>query len=286
MVPQTVCETQTVQCIKKVPYTVCRQVPVTRTECVPVQVTRKVTECKTVCVPKTICKQVPVTVECPVPVTVHCPAAGPALVAVPALAAEPGRAPEHRSRRSPPAATATRSTCSSAACSATRRTEPRSDIHDERPGDPSGSPGRSRFAISSFASRSPRRSCGEISSPSSTSGRGLDSRSGSSYKGPARHTAGALAMIDPAQPNRRDLLRSTAAAGMLPLLGATDAPRRPDPRGERQARHPRLDEHERPHRPEDEVSLARGSRGTPRGRASGPARRSRSTSAPTRPRRS
>ncbi len=66
--PETVCEMQTVQCVKQVCETVCRQVPVTTTVCEPVCVTRKVQECKTVCVPRTVTRQVPVEVCVRVPV--------------------------------------------------------------------------------------------------------------------------------------------------------------------------------------------------------------------------
>ena len=71
-VPQTICEMQTIQCVRKVPYTVCRQVPVCKTICCPVTVTRQVSETKTICVPRTICKQVPVEVCVKVPVFVPC----------------------------------------------------------------------------------------------------------------------------------------------------------------------------------------------------------------------
>ncbi len=72
-VPVTVCETQTIQCVRKVPYTVCSQVPETKTICCPVQVAKQVTDYKTVCVPRTVCKQVPIQVCVAVPVVVHCP---------------------------------------------------------------------------------------------------------------------------------------------------------------------------------------------------------------------
>ena len=71
-VPQTICETQTICCVKQVPYTVCRQVPVCKTICCPVTVTRQVCETKTICVPRTICKQVPVEICVKVPVFVPC----------------------------------------------------------------------------------------------------------------------------------------------------------------------------------------------------------------------
>jgi hypothetical protein len=72
-VPETVCETQTVTCVRKECFTVCKQVPETRTICEPVTVKRQVTEYRNVCVPKTVCRQVPVEVCVKVPVTVQCP---------------------------------------------------------------------------------------------------------------------------------------------------------------------------------------------------------------------
>ena len=41
-VPETICEMQTVQCVRKECFTVCKQVPVTTTVCRPVTVTRQV----------------------------------------------------------------------------------------------------------------------------------------------------------------------------------------------------------------------------------------------------
>jgi len=85
-VPQTICEMQTVQCVRKVPYTVCRQVPETTTICTPVTIKRQVTECRTIQVPRTICRQVPVEVCVKVPVTVHCPTVCPSPQSVVSLA--------------------------------------------------------------------------------------------------------------------------------------------------------------------------------------------------------
>jgi hypothetical protein len=73
LVPQTFCEMQTIQCVRKVCYKTCRQVPETKTICCPVRVAHQVTDYKTVCVPRTVCKQVPVEVCVQVPVVVHCP---------------------------------------------------------------------------------------------------------------------------------------------------------------------------------------------------------------------
>jgi hypothetical protein len=72
-VPETVCETQTIQCVKKVCETVSRQVPCTYTVCDPVPVTRVVSETKMVCTPRTVTRQIPVEVCTKVPVVVHCP---------------------------------------------------------------------------------------------------------------------------------------------------------------------------------------------------------------------
>jgi hypothetical protein len=74
-VPQTVCEMQTIHCVRKETYTVCRQVPVTTTVHCPVVVARKVTEIKNVCVPRAVCRQVPVEVCVKVPVVSYCPPA-------------------------------------------------------------------------------------------------------------------------------------------------------------------------------------------------------------------
>ncbi len=73
MVPVTVCETQTVHCVRKVPVKVCRQVCETRTIQCPVTVSRQVSESKPICVPRTICRQVPVEVCVKVPVVIQCP---------------------------------------------------------------------------------------------------------------------------------------------------------------------------------------------------------------------
>jgi hypothetical protein len=73
IVPTTVCEMQTVPCVRKVCYKVCRQVVEPKTICCPVQVARQVTCTKTVCVPRAVCRQVPVEVCVKVPVMVHCP---------------------------------------------------------------------------------------------------------------------------------------------------------------------------------------------------------------------
>ena len=71
--PVTICETQTIQCVRKVAYSTCRQVAETKTICCPVKVARQVTDCKTVCVPRMVCKQVPVEVCVKVPVVTYCP---------------------------------------------------------------------------------------------------------------------------------------------------------------------------------------------------------------------
>ena len=44
IVHDTVCDMQTIQCVRKVPYTTCRQVADTKTVCCPVTVPRQVTD--------------------------------------------------------------------------------------------------------------------------------------------------------------------------------------------------------------------------------------------------
>ena len=69
----TVCEMQTINCVRKECYTVCRQVPETTVVHCPVTVTKQVPVTRTVCVPRQVCRQVPVEVCVRVPVVVHCP---------------------------------------------------------------------------------------------------------------------------------------------------------------------------------------------------------------------
>ena len=93
---------------------------------------------------------------------------------------------------------------------------------------------------------------------------------------------------------RRDVLKTAAAGGLVSALesvdvaGPTPVPRRsrPHPPRKRAAGHARLDDDQRPHRSQDQVPHARGSRAMRREPACGRGNRSRFTSAPTRRRRS